>query len=145
MLGLIIFMVVLAGILANWEIQIEGADGWAKNLPCWRKAGAYERFFGKEFTGYHFWMVLFLFAIIHLPFLFVGWNARMESLILGFLAGMLLVEDFLWFVFNPAYGLKNFRMGKIGWHRRWIMKLPDFYWPVAAVVILLYAYGGSVI
>ena len=29
-------MVFLAFILAFWEIQIEGKDGWAAKAPCWR-------------------------------------------------------------------------------------------------------------
>jgi small-conductance mechanosensitive channel len=31
--GLLIFMVFLALILAMWEIQIEGKDGWAAKSP----------------------------------------------------------------------------------------------------------------
>jgi len=33
MIGLLIFMVCLAFILALWEIQIEGKDGWGGEIP----------------------------------------------------------------------------------------------------------------
>ncbi|MFW6105295.1 MAG: hypothetical protein ACOC7P_01795 [Chloroflexota bacterium] len=35
-IGLLAFMVFLAFLLAFWEIQIEGKDGWAAKLPAWR-------------------------------------------------------------------------------------------------------------
>jgi hypothetical protein len=44
-------------------------------------------------------------------------NWQLESLLLGFYVGMVFLEDFLWFVLDPYYGIKNFRKGKIWWHR----------------------------
>ena len=35
-IGFLIFMVCLAFILALWEIQIEGKDGWVAKVPTWR-------------------------------------------------------------------------------------------------------------
>ncbi|MGA8848285.1 MAG: hypothetical protein WB564_00450 [Dehalococcoidia bacterium] len=64
-----------------------------------------------------FFMTLFLIAIVHLPLIFVPWSWRLESLVLGFYVGMVFLEDLLWFVLNPYYGIKNSRKGKIWWHK----------------------------
>jgi len=55
-------MVALSVILALWEIQIEGRDGWAAGLPAWRKeTGLLVKITGgRPVTGYHVYMTLFL-------------------------------------------------------------------------------------
>jgi hypothetical protein len=62
------FMVFLAFILALWEIQIEGKDGWAAKLPCWRleKGWLVKLTGGRPITGYHLFMTLFLIAMVHM-------------------------------------------------------------------------------
>jgi len=35
-----IYIFVMATVLALLEIQIEGANGWARNLPTWRPHAA---------------------------------------------------------------------------------------------------------
>ena len=127
--GFLFFTFFVAAILANWEIQIEGKDGWASKLPCWRiKEGLIVKIMGgRPLTGYHLFMVVFLVAIIHLPFFFSPWSWRGECLAVGFLLAMVTLEDFLWFAFNPAYGIKSFRKGMIPWHKKWIGPIPDFF------------------
>ena len=94
-IGLLAFMVFLAFLLAFWEIQIEGKDGWASKLPGWRieKGWLVKLAGGRPITGYHFFMTLFLIAIVHLPLFFVPWSWRLESLLLGFYVGMVFLED----------------------------------------------------
>ena len=60
-IGLLAFMVFLAFILAFWEIQIEGKDGWAAKAPCWRieKGWLVKLTGGRPITGYHFFITLF--------------------------------------------------------------------------------------
>ena len=36
MIAFLVYILALAVILALWEIQIEGKNGWAEKLPCWR-------------------------------------------------------------------------------------------------------------
>ena len=36
LIGYLAFMIFVAFVLALWEIQIEGKDGWAANSPGWR-------------------------------------------------------------------------------------------------------------
>lgn len=133
--GLLGFMVLLAVILALWEIQIEGADGWAAKLPAWRiTKGFFFKLMGnRPVTGYHLYLSCFLIAAAHFPLFFVPWTWRLECLLIGFYIGMGLVEDFLWFVFNPHYGIKNFRKGKIWWHKTWWGPVPSLYYYLAVL------------
>ena len=112
-IGYLSFMVFMAVILAMWEIQIEGKDGWAAKIPTWRIEKGWVLKFtgGRPLTGYHVFMTLFMIAIVHLPLFFVSWSWRLELLLMGFYMGMVLIEDFFWFVFNPHYGIKSFRKG----------------------------------
>ena len=138
--GYLAFMIFMAFILALWEIQIEGKDGWAANSPGWRiEKGWLVKFMGgRPVTGYHVFMTLFMIAIVHLPAFFTQWTWQLECLLLGFYSGMMVVEDFLWFVLNPHFGIKNFRKGKIWWHKQWLGPVPTLYWymlPIAGVLI----------
>ena len=145
--GLIAFMVVLAVLLAFWEIQIEGKDGWAGKLPCWRmeKGWFLKLTGGRPVTGYHFFMTLFLIAIVHLTLFFVPWSWRLESLLLGFYVGMVFLEDFFWFVLNPQYGIKKFRKGEIWWHKQWWGPVPALYWFLLIIVIVLIYLGRATV
>jgi hypothetical protein len=136
-------MVVLAIGLALWEIQIEGKDGWAAKLPCWRVTDKWvmKLMGGRPLTGYHFHMVTFLIVILHFPVVFTEWNIQKELLVWGFLSGLLLLEDFFWFVLNPHYGLSRFRKGQIPWHKHWWGPFPDFYWWYAISATLLIFFG----
>jgi len=147
MIRFLVFMIFMAIILALWEIQIEGKDGWAAKAPCWRieKGLVYKLMGERPLTGYHFYMTLFMIAIVHLPVLFISWSWKVECLLIAFYFGMIVVEDFLWFVFNPHYGIKNFRKGKIWWHKTWWGPVPDFYWVEGVVVVLLLYLGRTAI
>jgi hypothetical protein len=141
--GFLFFMLFMALILALWEIQIEGADGWAARLPAWRleKPWVLRLTGGRPLTGYHVFMTVFLLAVVHLPLFFVPWSWRLESLLLGFYVGMVLLEDFLWFAFNPHYGIKNFRRGKIWWHRQWWGPVPGLYYILSVIAAFLIYFG----
>jgi hypothetical protein len=146
-IGFLAFMVLLAFILALWEIQIEGKDGWAAKAPCWRikKKWVVRLTGGRPLTGYHVFMTLFILATLHLPLFFVSWSWQLECLLVGFYLGMVLVEDFLWFVLNPYYGIKSFRKGKIWWHKRWWGPVPDFYWIFFIIIVILIYFGRTAI
>lgn len=142
-IGLLAFMVFMSIILAFWEIQIEGKDGWAANLPGWRiEKGFFMKLTGgRPVTGYHICMTLFLIAFVHLPLFFVPWNLRLESLLLGFYVGMVFLEDFFWFVLNPHYGIRNLRKGKIWWHKTWWGPIPALYWFLLVITVVLFFFG----
>ena len=146
-IGYLAFMVFMAFILALWEIQIEGKDGWAAKTPGWRieKGWLVRITGGRPITGYHFYMIIFMIALVHLPLFFVSWSWRLECLLIGFYLGMVLMEDFLWFVLNPYYGIKSFRKGKIWWHKTWWGPVPSLYWILAVSTVLLIYFGSSAI
>jgi hypothetical protein len=135
-----------AALFALVEIQIEGADGWAARLPTWKVDNRWTRWFysGRPLTGYHLYIQLFVLLFVHLPFLTSlaapSWTA--EARVISFMTFFWLAEDFLWFVFNPAFGIRNFRKERIWWHARsWWWIMPRDYWIFTAVGALLYAFS----
>jgi hypothetical protein len=139
------FIVLIAAFLACLEIQIEGPIGWAESLPCWfrKRNGLIVKIMGgRALTSYHFFLVLFILAIAHFPLVFLPWSWRLEFLIIGFILAILMIEDFLWFVFNPAYGTKKFRPGMIPWHKHWFGPVPDFFLYYGIVSLILIYFGG---
>ena len=134
----IVCAAVLAVIFALFEIQIEGKDGWAAKLPCWRKeSGMLVKLSGgRPITGYHIVMIIFVIVMFHFPFLFAEWTLATEFLILGLMFETFLLEDFLWFVFNPAFGIKRFKKGQIWWHKEWWGPVPSLYYLMLAACVL---------
>jgi hypothetical protein len=135
-------LLAAATCFALLEIQIEGPAGWAANLPTWRlKSRWYTRLFpGRPLTGYHLWILTFIAIVAHLPFA-VGlpwtWNGELRAL--AFVLFFWVFEDFLWFAFNPHYGLRRFRPQFIAWHRpNWWWIAPRDYWIGLAIAISLY-------
>ncbi len=121
---------VIAFLLAKVEINIEGRNGWAKELPTWRIHNGITDFLfsGAPLTGYHFWMFFMIFVLFHYPY-FLGqpWNMGIELQLLGLFFYFLIVEDFIWFILNPAYGLKKFNKTHITWHKKWVGMVPLGY------------------
>ena len=72
------YLFALCHILARVEIHIEGPHGWAVNLPTWRWGPNWwlNLTNGKELTGYHVWLTLFLIGMFHLPLIFVASLSR---------------------------------------------------------------------
>ena len=124
-----IWMIVLAYLHAWQETQIEGKSGWAKHLPTFRiNVMLTKLLIGKHITGYHIFLLAMFITIFHGVFLFLPWSLRTEALVFGLFSLYFVIEDFMFFVVNPHYPLKNFKRGKIEWHRRWFCKLPVSYW-----------------
>ena len=47
--------------------------------------------------------------------------------------------DFLWFAFNPAFGLRKFRKEHIWWHAgSWWIFMPKLYWLLLPAGVILY-------
>lgn len=135
-------VVSLAATFALIEIQIEGKAGWAANLPTWRlRHHWWQRLFpGRPLTGYHFWVQVFIVLVAHLPFAFgLPWGWAVELRALAFVLLFWVVEDFLWFVLNPHFGLRRFKPEHIPWHREaWWWIAPRDYWLATISALLLY-------
>lgn len=126
------WVLVLAFFFSHVEIQIEGAAGWAANLPTWRIPPNWwlDVFWGgRPMTGYHAWTFSFAALFFHFPFFFAGgWSWRAEARVLGCVMLFWIAEDFMWFAFNPAFGLARFAPQYISWHIHWWGPAPSDYW-----------------
>ncbi len=140
-----IYIFALAVVLAVLEIQIEGPNGWAKNLPTWRPhpqkwySQIYSKIMsGREFTGYHLTMFIFVFMIFHLPYVF-GLEVTLDHWLktISYYLMFSVMWDFLWFVLNPHYPLKNFTKEYISWHKRWLGYAPVDYYSVPMMSLLV--------
>ena len=137
-------MVLAAGyVFAKLEIQIEGGAGWAADLPTWRVENRWTRWFfsSRPLTGYHLYVHLFVLCLVHLPYAlgFVAPSWPAQARILSFLIFFWLVEDFLWFVLNPEFGVRKFRREHIWWHApTWWWIMPRDYWVFTPIATLLY-------
>lgn len=135
------WVVLLAYFFAHIEIQIEGDAGWAANLPTWRieEHWLLDIFWGgRAMTGYHAWVFPFIALFFHFPLFFAGhWSWRAEFRIIGCIMLFWIVEDFLWFLLNPAYGLARFHAEAIPWHKHWLWLAPADYWFYSLAMLLM--------
>ncbi len=142
-----LFWFILALLLAWIEIEIEGKFGWAEKLPTWYRKADYNT--GKRpWTGYHMFMTIFLFLIIHLAF-FLGlrWTITDELMLLAMYFLFISLWDFLWFVFNPYYGIKKYKKGKIWWFSKskWVFNMFPLDYVVSLAISLVFVVIASLI
>jgi len=133
----------LAALLAALEVQIEGPHGWAANLPTWRIDNRFTRAMlsGRPLTGYHFYLFSFVFLFVHWPFMsgLTHWTVAGEMHVLSFNLLFWVLEDFLWFIFNPAFGLAKFHYLEVWWHApTWWWIAPRDYWVMTTIGLILY-------
>jgi hypothetical protein len=131
------YLVTFAILLALVEIEIEGKDGWAVNLPTWRRYTVLSVlvFGGRPTTGYH----MFMNSIIVLNSIFVSllFGAVFDPLasispvmfaarwtLTGLTAFLVLgiFWDYWWFVLNPDFGWRGHNRHQVPWHPRWYGK-----------------------
>ncbi|PWF49327.1 hypothetical protein [Massilia glaciei] len=133
---------VLAFFFAKAEIHIEGDAGWAANLPTWRieKHWLLDVFWGgRPMTGYHAWVFPFIFIFFHFPLFYMAeWSWQLEARVVASIMLFWIVEDFLWFLLNPAFGWKRFHPQYVTWHKHWIGGAPIEYWLFSALSALLF-------
>jgi hypothetical protein len=127
--GKALFFFAWSLLLAQLEIQIEGKNGWAENLPAWKfdRPWLLKLTNGRPLTGYHFFMIAMLLLALHLPLLYEGFSWRLEAELLSFFFLMTVFWDFLWFICNPEFGLKRFHNGGVWWMKSWIWRVPTEY------------------
>jgi len=133
-------VVAASALFALLEIEIEGNDGWAARLPTWRYQSRWTRRLlgARPITGYHLYFHLFVLVLAHLPYLLalVPPTLATELRIIAFILLFWVLEDFLWFVFNPAYGVRRFRRDAIWWHAdSWWGFMPRDYWVFTPLAI----------
>lgn len=145
-IGFMLFLLAAGATFAQLEIQIEGGAGWAANLPTWRRNNRWTHLLlgGRPLTGYHLYCHLFVLVMLHLPFGLglADWTLHGEARVLAFLILFWIVEDFLWFVLNPRYGIRGFTRQRVEWHAAaWWWIMPREYWLFTPVGIALYVWS----
>ena len=143
MIIIILYLILLAAIHAQMELMSEGKMGWGLKFPCWRLNNRLiNLLINKELTGYHFYMCILFLLLFHSPFLFITFTFKKELLILGYYFWYWVFEDLFWFLESPHYGLRNFKKGRIYWHKRFWLFLPVSYWESMIVGSILLIIGG---
>ena len=139
-------VLALAYLFARVEVEIEGEAGWAANLPTWRieEHLLLDIFWGgRALTGYHLWMFSFIGLVFHFPLFVMGqWSWQLEATVMASIMLFWIVEDYLWFVINPAFGWRRFKQVHVAWHKRWALGAPIDYWLFGAVSAVLFWYGA---
>lgn len=83
---------------------------------------------GRPLTGYHAWVFAFMAMAFHLPIFMKGcFSWKFEARILGSLMMFWILEDFIWFILNPAFGVEKFMPEFVPWHKHWILGMPTDY------------------
>lgn len=134
-----LFILITSLIWALMEIQIEGKNGWAAALPTWRYKVYIKHFWEREITGYHVYLMTFIVVLLHSVFLFVQWSLKLELKVIAFFFLLAIIEDFLWFVLNPNFGLSKFNRVDVPWHTMWFLYVPSFYWILMPLGVFLYS------
>lgn len=152
----VVYFGIFATLLALVEIMIEGPEGWSAGLKYnWvpRQEGWYMDiwavFMGgdKVFDGYHLFMILFLLVVFHMPFVAplygrAKWTGRAEIQILTVFSLIGVLWDFLWFVWNPWYGMSRFDAAHVGWHKEWWGPVPaGYFMAIMATIAIILVYG----
>ena len=142
-----------ACVFAFIEIEVEGPDGWAKNLPTPQNVLGH-------LSLYHVFMVS-MAAIVIAGFIYFRssctasndnkcntltpitpwWKMLLTNIgtFVFHLVLFFLVQDFLWFVFNPAYTIKRYKQSCIPWHKQWFLGIPSFNFMGAAMIAFIIA------
>ena len=73
------------------------------------------------------------------------WSLRLEARIIGSVMLFWIIEDFLWFVLNPAFGLAKFQAAFVPWHKHWLGAVPTDYvtFSIGALLLILWSFGGA--
>lgn len=138
-IALSIYLFCLAVILAYFEVQIEGPNGWAGILPTWKTFNPRITwiFGGRPVTGYHVSLNILLLSFFHWPLLFNKWSIIFEAKTLSCFALLATIWDFLWFVINPNFGLPLYNALHVWWFKHWFLGLPvDYYLGFLVAIII---------
>jgi hypothetical protein len=133
-----VYLFAIALLLAYFEVQIEGPDGWAGILPTWKVTNPNITwiFGGRPVTGYHVSLNLLLLSFFHWPLLFNKWSLIFEAKTLSSFALLATVWDFLWFIINPNFGLDKYNAAHIWWFKNWFLGIPvDYYVGIIMAVV----------
>lgn len=101
-----IFIWIYAAMVAMsfWESYVEKRNAWDKGKLGWEIK--IRNFILPAYHFYVFWVMWPL--LLTLPFVIYGWDARIFGIIVSAYFSGMVIEDFMWYVVNPAVKLKEF-------------------------------------
>ena len=122
-----IFLIIQLAMIATalWESRIEGRNIGASNQTGWKID-----IFGTKFTEYHFWLWIVAYPLLLSIPLIIDFSWKLLTvLVCSYIVG-LVIEDFMWFVFNSQFSLKHFNSNNVKWYQ-WLkigkFEIPFFY------------------
>ena len=121
-----IFVFVVSIIYSLIEIEMEGKNGWCTHLPTAKNVIS-------SFTLYHLLMMALVFVIFYQMF-----HKKDIWIMIFYITMFFFIEDFLWFVLNPYFTIKNYNKENITWHKTWISGQPLENYICYGIVLLTY-------
>lgn len=103
----LIFIWIWAAMIATsfWESRVEGRNAWDKGKHGWKIK--YKNYV--YLTAYHFWLFWVMYPLLlTLPLVIYGFDLKLVGIIISAYASGIIIEDFMWYVVNPAVKLKEF-------------------------------------
>ena len=89
-----------------WEASVEGRNPWDKRKLVWKIV------FTKNLSlpSYHFYLfwVMWPLIVFVLPLIIYGWNLKLFGILISAYFSGMIIEDFTWYIVNPAVKLKEF-------------------------------------
>ncbi|NQV29430.1 MAG: hypothetical protein HQ508_00960 [Candidatus Marinimicrobia bacterium] len=148
------FVVLYSTVKAYFEMNIEGAGGWARNLPTWRITNEWTQLImgARPLTGYHcgLWMVEIVLLLSAFFVFGSKWRWRYLLLVASVWFWNGGIECYLWVVFNPHYGADKFDPQHVVWFRDWVeigpLKFPSVFfgnWIPGLVLYLIYCWRAK--
>lgn len=104
---------------------------------------------GRPLTGYHSFIFFLPILVFHYPFVSgLEWSLSEELMVFSMYFSWTPLWDYLWFIYNPAYGIENFHPKKIWWHSKtkWIIVFPVDYvigWSISLFLAFLAGQFGK--
>ena len=112
----ILFIIVHATTFSWLEVEMEGAHGWAVNMPTSCAFAGW--------TWYHIAMNILIFLTV--ASISNTYRAKFKNSWEQYLASILLwafrvvvyfcIEDIMWFVINKHYGIRKYTKNNVFWH-----------------------------
>lgn len=134
---LIFLWVYLAMIaMSFWESAVEGRKAWDRGKLGWKiNLGKY------CLPAYHFFVFLVMWPLLlTLPLVIYGWDLRLLGILISAYFSGMVIEDFMWYVVNPAIKFSESFNSKFANYYPWLkfgkLEIPALYLIGIAVSII---------
>ncbi|MDP3998763.1 MAG: hypothetical protein Q8P89_04080 [bacterium] len=134
---LIFLWIYLAMIaMSFWESEVEGRKAWDRGKLGWKiNLGKY------CLPAYHFFVFWVMWPLLlTLPLVVYGWNLRLLGILISAYFSGMIIEDFMWYVVNPAIKFSESFNSKFANYYPWLkfgkLEIPTLYFIGIAVSII---------